>query len=214
MGWLGVRWGALRQTLATPAGQVAGVALALVVGAYFVALAPMLADFSTYGFHDWDAHAAYRYITTLSLGRYGEGPWWHPYLCGGVPAWGYVEGAPNLVSPYLPFYLFADIRTAIRVEVVGNGLLGIAGAFVLARRFSSSGVLAAFFAALYVLNGRFALQAAVGHTWHLQYAILPWLLWCFERAREPAEAWRPGFRPSRFVVLAGFLFAYLCYAGA
>src|SRR5262245_11141512 len=95
-------------------------------------LVPMLKDFSTYGFHDWDVETAYRYITTLSIKEYGEGPWWHPWLCGGAPAWGYVEGASNLVSPYLPLYLLADIRTAIRLEVLGQALLALGGAYLFA----------------------------------------------------------------------------------
>ena len=94
------------------------VAVGLLAGALVYVLAPMLADFSTYGFHDWDSQTAYRYITTLSL-QQGEAPWWHPWLCGGVPAFGYPEGATNFVSPYLPLYVFADVRTAIRLEVLG-----------------------------------------------------------------------------------------------
>src|SRR5687768_9961908 len=102
-------------------GVVAGLAIPIVALLYVTG--PMLADFSTYGFHDWDVETAYRYITVQSL-AHGEGPWWHPWLCGGVPAWGYVEGAPNLVSPYLPLYLLADVRTAIRLELLGQGVLG------------------------------------------------------------------------------------------
>jgi hypothetical protein len=189
----------------------------LLLAAFFALIWPMLEDFGTYGFHDWDAHSAYRYITTLSLKHYGEGPWWHPFLCGGVPAWGYVEGATNLVSPYLPLYLFTDIRSALRLEVAGNGLLALAGSYLLARRFTSSSVLGAGFAALYVLNGRWALQAAVGHTWHLQYAITPWIFLCFELARERAGR-SPAARPLaavslRHALLAGGCFAYLVYAG-
>jgi hypothetical protein len=40
---------------------------------------------------------------------------------------------------------------------------------------------------LYVLNGRWALQAAAGHTWHLQYGLLPWALWFYERSLEPGR---------------------------
>jgi len=185
--------------------RVGFLAWLLLLTAYLALLWPMLRDFSTYGFHDWDAHAAYRYITPLSLREYGEGPWWHPWLCGGVPAWGYVEGAPNLVSPYLPFYLWADMRTAMRVEVVGNGLIGLAGAYALGRRFTRSRALSAFFAALFVLNGRWALQTAVGHTWHLQYAITPWVFYCVERALDEKRLTFAGW--------AGALLAYLCYAG-
>ena len=41
---------------------------------------PMLEDWSTYGFHDWDVMTSYRYITVLSLKQYGEGPWWNPWM--------------------------------------------------------------------------------------------------------------------------------------
>jgi len=179
-------------------------AAALLVGSLCFVLGPMLADFSTYGFHDWDSHAAYRYITVLAL-KQGEGPWWHPWFCGGVPAFGYPEGAPNLVSPYLPVYLFADIRTALRLEVLGQGLLALAGTYLFAGTLSKSVALRALLAALFVLNGRWALQAAVGHTWHLQYAFMPWAFYCFERSLEPGRR--------RFAFGTGLAMALICYAG-
>ncbi|HEV8551349.1 MAG TPA: hypothetical protein VGQ57_20010, partial [Polyangiaceae bacterium] len=177
---------------------------ALLVGALLFVLDPMLSDFSTYGFHDWDVETAYRYITTLSL-RAGEGPWWHPWLCGGVPAFGYPEGAPNLVSPYLPLYLWADVRTAIRLEVLGQGLLGLIGTYLFAGCFTRSVALKSALAALFVLNGRWALQAAVGHTWHLQYALMPWAFYCFERSLAPGRG--------RFAVGAGLAMALCAYWG-
>jgi hypothetical protein len=179
-------------------------AACVLVGLLHHVLAPMLADFSTYGFHDWDVATAYRYITVLSL-SHGEAPWWHPYLCGGVQAWGYSEGATNFVSPYLPFYYFADVRTAIRVEVFGQGLLGLAGAYAFASSFTTSRALRAFMAALWVLNGRWALQAAVGHTWHLQYALMPWALFFFECALT-----RPNLR---WASASGAMLALQCYWG-
>jgi hypothetical protein len=180
-------------------------ALVLLVVAVFSVLGPMLSDFSTYGFHDWDVETAYRYITALSLKEYGEGPWWHPWLCGGAPGWGYVEGASNLVSPYLPLYLVADIRTAIRLEVLGQALLGLAGAYLFAGTLTKSVALRSLLAALWVLNGRWALQAAVGHTWHLQYALLPWAFYLFERACEPGQL--------RRAIHVGLCLALLVYWG-
>ena len=164
----------------------AGAAVVL-VSTLLKILGPMLEDFHTFGFHDWDVETAYRYITVVSLKKYHEGPWWHPWLCGGFPAFGDTETASNFLSPYLPLYLLADIRTAIRLEVLGNGLIGLLGTFLLARRFTKSAALCALVAALYMLNGRWALQAAAGHTWHLQYGLLPWALFFYERALEPGR---------------------------
>ena len=132
----------------------------MLLATLFEILGPMLADFHTYGFHDWDVESAYRYITVVSLRQYHEGPWWHPWLCGGFPAFGDTETASNFISPYLPLYLLADLRVAIRFEVIGGALTGLVGTFLLARRFSRSAALCALIAALYVLNGRWALQAA------------------------------------------------------
>jgi len=180
-------------------------ALSLLVVAVVSMLQPMLSDFSTYGFHDWDVETAYRYVTVLSLKEYGQGPWWFPWLCGGAPAWGYVEGASNLISPYLPLYLIADLRTAIRLEVLGQALLGLAGAYLFAATLTRSIALRALLAALWVLNGRWALQAAVGHTWHLQYALMPWAFYLFERACRPGEL--------RRAVYVGLCIALLVYWG-
>jgi hypothetical protein len=182
------------------------LAWAILLGSLLHVLGPMLRDFSTYGFHDWDVASAYRYITVLSWREYGEGPWWHPFLCGGVPAFGYVEGATNLISPFLPVYLLFDIRTAIRVEVVVQAVFAMAGAYLLASRFTKSAALSALLAALFVLNGRYAFQVASGHTWHLGYSLMPWAFYLFDRAhvsgRVLAAAW------------SGVAIALQCYLGA
>jgi hypothetical protein len=176
----------------------------LLAGSLGFVLAPMLADFSTYGFHDWDAATAFRYITVLSA-KQGEGPWWHPWLCGGVPAFGYPEGAPNLVSPYLPIYLAFDLRTAVRLEVLGQGLFGLLGAYAFASTLTRSVALRLLLPALFVLNGRWALQAATGHTWHLQYAFVPWVFYAFERSLVPGK--------QRYACLAGGALALCAYHG-
>jgi len=181
-------------------------AVALLAGSLVYVLWPMLADFSTYGFHDWDVSTAYRYLTVESIKKYGEGPWWQPYQCGGATGWGHVETGTNLVSPYLPLYLLADIRTAIRLEVLGQGLVALAGTYLFAGCFSRSVALRALLAALFVLNGRWALQAAVGHTWHLQYGLMPWVFYCFERSQAPEKL--------RWAIGAGAVMALQCFWGA
>src|SRR6185312_7141043 len=89
--------------------------------------APFFADVRAMGFQDWDSQAAYRYVTVLAL-RHGQAPWWNPWYCGGFPAWGYVEGATNFVSPWLPFYLLAPFPLALRLEAVAATFAGVLGA--------------------------------------------------------------------------------------
>ncbi len=174
--------------------------------AVVVVVLPWLVKPYTFGFHDWDVQTSHRYLVKKSLLEYHELPFWNPYACGGFPAWGYVEAGTIVVSPWLLGYLFLPMSLAIRIEVVGMALLGAAGAYAAGSRFTKSHGARALVAALWAVNGRWALQTASGHTWHLAYAFLPWALFFFERARR---------KPHRAldVVLLGATFAALVYAG-
>src|SRR5262245_49552099 len=182
------------------------LAVGIMLGACYIVLGPIFRDLHTYGVHDWDIASTFRYITVLSITRYFQAPFWHPWLCGGFPAFGSPEGASNFVSPYLRLYLLLDIRTAIRLEVLATASVGRPGSYMLAGRFTRSVALRTFVAITFVLNGRWALQAAIGHSWHLQYAWLPWVLWMFDRSLEPRALSR--------AIGAGALIAVMIYAGA
>jgi hypothetical protein len=145
--------------------------------------APFFADMGAMGFQDWDSQAAYRYVTVLAL-RHGQLPAWNPWFCGGFPAWGYAEGATNLVSPWLPLYLLFSFPLALRLEAVAATLVGVCGAFLLAGRFTRSPAWRAFVAAIWMLGSRWALQVASGHQWHLAYAWTPFVLYFYDRAVE------------------------------
>jgi hypothetical protein len=190
------RWSAL----------AAAVAILVVVVPPLVVVGPWLGDFTTYGFHDWDVQTSHRFLAVRSILEYHELPAWNPYACGGFPGWGYVESGTIVVSPWLPFYLLGDMRVALRVEVLGMAILGAWGTYLAAGRFTESRGARALVVALFAVNGRWALQAASGHTWHLAYAIMPWALWAFERARSDEGR-------ARDVVGLGALLAMLVYAG-
>lgn len=188
-------------------------AIAGVLAAVGTVMRPWLRAWSTFGFHDWDVQTSHRELVRQSLLRYGELPAWNPFACGGFPAWGYVEGGTIVVSPWLPLYLALPMSAAIRLEVLGMALIGAAGAYALAGRFTASYAARALCAALWAVNGRWALQAAAGHTWHLAYAWMPWCLLLYERLRE---APRPGGDPARWIrdlALGGGAIAMLVYSG-
>jgi len=188
-------------------GLLSGLGVAWV---FFVALrtllGPLFHSMSTYGFHDWDSHSAYRYATVASLKRYHEFPWWNPWLNGGFPAWAYVEGATNFISPYLPLYLMLPVQVAERFEVLGATLTGLVSTYLLAGRVTRSAALRALVAVAYAVNGRWALQVAVGHSWHMQYAWLPLALFFFDLSLDPGK--------QRYALATGGVLAVLVYMGA
>ncbi len=200
------------------AAAAIGAATAMITTVAIV-IGPWFRDTRTFGFHDWDVQASHRYLVLLSLLRYHEFPSWNPFACGGFPAWGYVEADTIVVSPFLPAYLVLPLALALRIEVLGMALIGAAGAYAAASRFTTSHAARALTAVIWAVNGRWALQAASGHTWHLAYAWLPWCLFFFERARggtidgRAASAIVPGSQRIRDFALGGACIAMLVYSG-
>jgi hypothetical protein len=186
----------------------AALAWTTIVVIVLVVASPWIAVTSTYGQHDWDVETSYRYLTKVALLRYHEAPLWNPYACGGFPDWSYVEGGTVLVSPWLPAYLAFSMPIALRVEAIGMACIGAIGAYALAGRFTRGHAARALVVALWAVNGRWALQAAAGHTWHFAYAWMPWCFYFFERAREGAR--RLSF--THVVAMAACL-AMLVYSG-
>ncbi|MGO8995353.1 MAG: hypothetical protein ACLQVI_18715 [Polyangiaceae bacterium] len=181
-----------------------GVAL-IFASALVTLFTPFFRNTSLYGFRDWDPTSSYRYITVLSLVRYHELPWWHPFLCGGFPAWGYAEGATNLVSPYLPLYLAFPIQIAERLEVIFSTLAALIFTYLLAGRVTRSASLRALVAVAYAINGRWVMQAAEGHGWHLQYAWLPLAIFFFDVSLQEGRL--------RWALYAGIVLATIAYMG-
>jgi hypothetical protein len=198
----------LRRPALSPPPAAALVAWAAIATVILLVMGPWLRTLTTFGFHDWDAQTSHRYLTVASLLRYHEWPGWDPYACGGFPAWGYVEADTILVSPFLPAYLLLPMSVALRVEVLGMAVIGATGAYLAATRFTARASYAApaLVAVLWAVNGRWALQTAAGHTWHLCYAWMPWCLYFFERARQPS-------RTVKDLAGGGACIAMLVYAG-
>ena len=174
-----------------------------------IALSPTFADLDLYGGHDWDEMSAHRLLTVKALLDFGQLPLWMPYACGGFSEWGNVQGATNLVSPWLPAYLLLDLRHALRVELLGTVLVSAIGTWLLAGEFTRSAVARTLACLVFVVNGRFALQAATGHLWHLQYCYLPWVFWAFERVLVN-KGW--SFKVGSLLMGSGAL-AMLVYSG-
>jgi hypothetical protein len=185
-------------------------ALTLVLVAVFRTLEPTLSNWSNWGTHDWDQVTAYRYVMVKSFKEFGQFPLWNPYTCGGHSAWANVQEVSNLVSPFMPLYLFLDLRHAIRLELLGTVLLAVAGCWLLASRYTKSAGLRGVVCVIFALNGRWAMQVATGHDWHWYYAVTPWVFLFFERALAAED------RKRRFtnVVLGAVFVASMVYTCA
>jgi hypothetical protein len=181
------------------------VAAGLVVALALWVFAPFFADVRAMGFQDWDVQAAYRYVSVLALRDHGQWPFWNPWLCGGFPAWGYAEGATNVVSPFAPLYFAFPFPLALRLEAVAATVVGVLTTYLLAGRYTRSPAWRAFVAAIVMLSSRWALQVASGHMWHLAYAWTPLAIYFYDRAVDERRA--------GFVAAAGATLALILYVG-
>jgi hypothetical protein len=187
------------------------VAVLAVPAMILLVVSPLLTHPWTLGQHNWDQMNTQREVVVKTLLRFHQFPFWDPYECGGHPAWGSLESDPIVVSPWLPVYLLAPLPIAIRVEIIASALWSALGCWLLASRFTGSAVLRAFLAIAVAVNSRWALQIGAGHTWHLLYGLLPWVLYLFDRAIDPASA---APRARRDLILAGVCLAVMGYGDA
>ena len=171
------------------------LALAAIPTMLLLVVSPLLLRPMTLGARNWDQMNTQRAVVVRTIERYHQFPFWDPYTCGGHPAWGSLEADPIVVSPVLPVYLLAPLPIAIRVEIVFWAVVGLFGCWWLASRFTQSYALKSLFTVMALLNSRWGLQVAAGHSWHLLYALLPWTFYFFDRAIEPGA--EPSPRPSR-----------------
>jgi hypothetical protein len=191
---------------------VTGVLAALVVvGMVAFVLKPLLVAPHGYGRHEWDAMESHRYLVTKTILRFHEFPFWNPYACGGHPAWAGFGSDSIVAAPWLPAYLLLSLPVALRVEIVVSALWGAMGAWLLASRFTRSYAACAFVAAVFAVDGRWTLQLAAGHGWHLVYAWMPWALFFFDRAIGAQPALGPP--RMRSALWTGVCLAMMVYTG-
>jgi hypothetical protein len=138
----------------------------------------------------WDAVDVH-YCSQRYLGaeiRAGRLPLWTPYLFSGFP----FLADPQVGAFYplnWPFILAGAGPKLIQAEIALHSLLAMAGALLFFRLHVGEGWAAVFGAIAYPLSGYFAGHAS--HVGMFQAAsLLPWLLFCSERAlRGPLLRW-------------------------
>jgi hypothetical protein len=148
---------------------------ALLLLALLAALAysyPIFRDFGNWGIQDWDQHLFYHAVPRHTILHYHEFPLWNPWYCGGAPL--LANPQSRFLSPtYLCVLLLGAVR-GIKVEILLHLVVGLVGAYRLARSFRMSRPASALTASLFVLNSSFALNLTVGMTWFLSAAYIPW----------------------------------------
>jgi len=165
-------------------------------------VAPALLPPGDRGTWNWEPIAGQAQAEVTTIARHGQLPLWNPWRAGGMPA--YADPQSMLLTPVTPLALAFGVMPAFKLVLVPALVLGAFGAWMLAGRLSLTGA-ARLVPALVLFGSTVPAQyvAAGLPNWLLGFALLPWLLWAFDRAIDDL----------RFVPLAGLAWAGVLWCG-
>ena len=149
---------------------------------------PALADISALGSaNDWDQHLLYHWAPYVSAVDHGEFPMWNPWACGGSPL--LANPQARFLSPFFLLHLAFGPVVGLHLEIVLHLAIMAGGGWFLARELGMGRVGRAAVALIFLGTSAHYLHLAMGHTWALSYAYLPWIFAFTWRALKTSSLW-------------------------
>jgi hypothetical protein len=187
-----------------------GVVLGFVAVAGLFCL-PVLESGSAFGIDDWDQQLFYLESARRSLLVYHQIPWWDPWYCGGSPL--LANPSSNFLDPLLlVLALGFGVLWAGKLSIVVHQVVGMVGAFLLARRLGARGVPALLSGVIFGCSSVFTLHLATGHVNWLALGWLPFAA-LFTCGAVDAAAVLDYRRAAAEALLAGLATALLLFTG-
>lgn len=135
--------------------------------------APFLVRMKYWGVHDWELFTAMGEIPRTLIFKFGQFPFWNPYIGGGNILFHHPEVA--VLSPlYLLPLLFGGVA-GLKLQVFVCYFLGFWGSVRFARALGVSELGGYLFSAIYFGGTYFALHFAEGHIPFTHFCFLPWI---------------------------------------
>ncbi len=180
--------------------------IGLAVGALFVAFAywaPAFEHPMASGWGDWQWFHHMWESGRIAIERWHEVPLFDPHHCGGVPLWGNPQA--QVFSPtYLMFVLPFGTTIGHKLYVVFHAAIGIAGAYLYARReLRLLEIASAFAAIVFTTTGFFAWHGAGGHATFLAFYYGPFLM----------LSWRRSARDYRYAAAVALIMSLVVFEG-
>tara|TARA_R110002096_G_scaffold16898_9_gene57969 strand:- start:93705 stop:95528 length:1824 start_codon:yes stop_codon:yes gene_type:complete len=160
--------------------------------------------------NDWDQHLLYHWVPYVSVVDHGEFPMWNPWACGGTPL--LANPQARYLSPFFLLHLLFGPVVGLHLEIVLHLAIMAGGGWFLAREFGMQRLGRAAVALIFLGTSAHYLHLAMGHTWALSYAYLPWIFAFTWRALKSSS----GTTYAAFLwpsMIAGALIASVIYEG-
>ena len=136
------------------------------------------------GIYDWDKEILYISYIKTSFQEFKQFPLflWNSYQLSGYPAVdqsAFFAANPEtmLFSPFIPLLLFLSPVIFLKLLVFLNGILGIVGLLLLAKKLSWQPSQTRIFSALFLLSPIIFQHVAIGYLPWINLFLFPWLLY-------------------------------------
>lgn len=155
-------------------------AVLLAVSAVFVS--PIFRNIENFGVLDWDWNLFVQEVPRRTILDHRQIPLWNPYEFGGLP----MLGSPwsRWLSPSFVLVLVFGTVVGVKLEIWLHLLLGLSGAYLLARQHGLSRTPATLAACGYACGGWFPMVIASGMSVFLGAALIPWAFLALRRCRR------------------------------
>jgi hypothetical protein len=147
------------------------------IAASLVYVHPIFRQWGNWGIQDWDQHLFYQAVPRDTLLRYHQVPLWNPYYCGGTVM--LANPQSRFLSPSFLLVLLFGTLPGVKLEIALHVVIGLGGAYLLARRYELEPVPALAAAAVFMLSSMYALNLTVGMTWFMSVAYVPWAVFFY-----------------------------------
>ncbi|HOP07602.1 MAG TPA: hypothetical protein PLF13_09955 [candidate division Zixibacteria bacterium] len=136
---------------------------------------PFLLHLTNWGGRDWDLFTTIAAVPIDTVVRYGQFPYWNPYLAGGNILFHHPEVA--FLTPFTLLYWIFGAVVGLKLQVLFCYFLGFYGSYRFARYFDLSRAASLLAAVGYFGSVHFALHFAEGHMPFTHFCFMPWFLY-------------------------------------
>lgn len=147
---------------------------------------PILISGNNLGIQDWDMHFAYLESARKSILEFKQFPFWNPYLCGGIPAFGHPESSIFSLT-FILVLIFQTIQ-GVKISIFIHYFIGMLGFYLLATDiFKTKSKAALFGSTLFALNGVVSSAVGVGMLPFLYFFYIPLISWSFLKGIQESK---------------------------
>ncbi|MBL7148255.1 MAG: hypothetical protein ISS82_05510 [Nanoarchaeota archaeon] len=174
--------------------------LFIIISFFFVSY--IFNDIYNLGIGDWDVNIELQAIPKKIIAGYHQFPLWNPYINGGIPFLAHPLWGQFLSLTLIPVLLFGEV-IGTKISILIHLLIGMFGMYLFSRYYKLKNPIAILPPLIFMLSGFYVLHLAVGHTWVLMIAFIPYVFLFYLK----------GFDDRKNVIFASIFLALMLLAG-